>query len=94
VWRYAEEAAEEIEKLKVDAAAAEARMAQYEATLAESEARGAQWSGQKGVMEGSKLELINRSLADFEKNCAAGGRVDGTFHHVISQSSKHSSIDK
>jgi hypothetical protein len=86
VWRYAEEAAEEIEKLKVDAAAAEARMAQYEATLAESEARGAQWSGQKGVMEGSK--------PDFEKNCAAGGRVDGTFHHVISQSSKHSSIDK
>lgn len=85
VVRAKKEAAEEIEKLKVDAAAAEARVRQYEEKIAEIEARGAQWSGQNGMLEG-KLELINRSLADFEKNQAdardsrgegGGGSVGG-----------------
>ena len=79
VVRAKREAAEEIEKLKVDAAAAEARLRQYEEKIADIEARGAKWSGQKGMLEG-KLELINRSLADFEKNHAeavARGVVNG-----------------
>uniref|UniRef100_A0A7S0X5V8 Uncharacterized protein n=1 Tax=Mantoniella antarctica TaxID=81844 RepID=A0A7S0X5V8_9CHLO len=63
VVRARKEAAAEIETLKVCAAAAEARVAQYEQQLADVHARGVKWSGQQTAAEG-RIERINRYVAD------------------------------